>query len=58
MTAKILQFPKRPKRSAKQAYLLAFFALLSECGCRECRQYRRLLETDELAAENFLMGRD
>jgi hypothetical protein len=56
MTAQIIFFPQKPSRTAAQAFLLASKALLTDCMCDDCVTYRRLLGTDEKAAERFLMG--
>lgn len=53
--AQIIKFPRRTK---KEAYLLAFKALLTECPCVECQQYLKLLKNNPAEAEKFLTGRD
>lgn len=58
--AQVLQFPRhpQPKRTAKEAYIIAFMALMSDCKCDNCLKYRELMHTDPDAAERFLLGLD
>lgn len=52
----ILQF-KRTRKTGKAAYMAAFFGLLTDCGCKECMQYRDSLLNDKDALENFMMDK-